>query len=388
MASASLAQRQARILIVSAYAEPHLGGVEVVVAQQACTLAALGCSVTVVTSRCDARAAKHEQVDGYEIVRVPAWNKLEDLKGIPFPIWSPSAIWRLARLIRNTDIVHVHDVYHGSSIVAAGLASWLRRPLFITQHVATVNHDKPVVELIQRLVYSSVARLPWHWAATITVYNPIVEEFIAGHGVPRSKIRLAYNGIDTRDFRPGDLEAARATRIEYGLKPDVPVILFAGRLVPKKGIHKLIAARSPEYQIVLAGPGKVPDYIPAGVAFLGPVSRKDLLRLYQASDVFAYPAVGEMLTLAIQEAMSCGLPVVTTDDNSYARYGFDRAGIALVSPEPDVLRSTFLEILGNSNLKKYMQAYSRRLAEEHFDWQKNAKLLASEYGVTVAIGTP
>src|SRR5260370_39846533 len=146
MASASLAQRQARVLIVSAYAEPHLGGVEVVVAEQSCTLAALGCSVTVVTSRCDARAAKHEQVDGYEIVRVPAWNKLEELKGIPFPIWSPSAIWRLARMIRNTDIVHVHDVYHGSSILAAGLASWLRGPPLITPHAAAVGHSDPALK--------------------------------------------------------------------------------------------------------------------------------------------------------------------------------------------------------------------------------------------------
>ena len=40
------------VLIVAAYADPHVGGVEVVVGQQASTLAALGHAVTVVTSRC------------------------------------------------------------------------------------------------------------------------------------------------------------------------------------------------------------------------------------------------------------------------------------------------------------------------------------------------
>jgi hypothetical protein len=45
-----------RILIVSAYAPPHLGGVEVVVAQQAATLAAFGHQVTVLTSQCEAGA--------------------------------------------------------------------------------------------------------------------------------------------------------------------------------------------------------------------------------------------------------------------------------------------------------------------------------------------
>jgi D-inositol-3-phosphate glycosyltransferase len=367
------------VLIVSAYAEPHLGGVEVVVGQQACTLAALGHNVTIVTSRCGEGRARHEQVDGYTVIRIPAWNGLEDRRGVPFPVWSPSAVWRLARLIGNADVVHVHDVYHGSSVLAAILAKWRRRPLFITQHVGIVEHDKAVVKFVQKLVYSSVGRLLWRWAMTITVYNPIVEGFLSEHRVPADKLRLTYNGIDTRDFRPGDLEAVRVTRGRYGLAPDAAVILFVGRLVPKKGFQKLTDARGPEYEVVLVGPGRIPDHIPTGVKFLGPVHRQELRDLYQASDIFAFPAVGEMLTLAMQEAMACGLPVVATADEAYSGYDLDRSGIALVPPEPDILRSTFLDILDDPHRMKHMQTYSRRLAEERFDWRRNAEQLASEY---------
>ena len=379
MAKAEREPRRGKALIVSAYAEPHLGGVEVVVAQQARTLTALGRGVTVVTSRCDARVAKHEQVDGFEIVRVPAWNGLEDLKGVPLPIWSPWAFLRLARLIRKTDVVHVHDVYHASSVVAASLAKLLRRPLFLTQHVAIVDHDTAVVRLFQKVIYSSVGRLLWRWAGAITVYNPIVEGFIAEKGVPRGKLRLSYNGIDTSKFRPGDPSAAAATRSKYGLPHDVPLVLFVGRLVPKKGVDKLIEARGPDYHIVLAGPGNIPDERPEGVTFLGAVPRDELLSLYQASDIFALPAVSEMLTLAMQEAMSCGLPVVTTDDDGYASYEFDPAGIAFVAPQPGALRSAFLDILRDQPRRQYMRAYSRQLAEERFDWHKNASHLDSEH---------
>ena len=365
-----------RALIVSAYAEPHLGGVEVVVAQQARTMTALGREVTVVTSRCDSRAAKYERLDGFEIVRVPAWNGLEDSKGVPLPIWSPSAFVRLARLIRRSGVVHVHDVYHGSSIVAAGVARLFRRPLYLTQHVAIVDHDTGAVRFIQNAIYSSVARLLWRWAAVITVYNPIVEGFITSKGVPPAKVKLSYNGIDTAKFRPGEPSTAATTRSKYGLPADVPVVLFVGRLVPKKGVDKLIEARGPEYHIALAGPGKIPDDRPAGVTFLGAVSRDELLSLYQASDIFSLPAVGEMLTLAMQEAMACGLPVVTTDDDSYARYGFDPAGIALVPPEPDALRSAFIEILRDQPRRQHMRAYSRELARTRFDWHKNAATAA------------
>jgi len=368
-----------RVLIVSAYAAPHVGGVEVVVGQQAQTLAALGHDVTVVTSQCGAGAARRERVDGYTVIRVPAWNGLEERAGVPLPVWSPGAAWQLARLVRSADIVHVHDVYHPSSALAAVLAKLGGRPFFITQHVGLVEHDRAVVRLAQKLVYASLGRLLWRWAAAITVYNPIVESFIGGRGGPAQKIRLTYNGVDTSEFCPGDAEAAQATRRRYGLAPDKPVVLFAGRLVPKKGCQDLLQARGPEYEVVLAGPGRIPERVPAGVRFLGPVSRRELRDLYQASDIFAFPAVGEMLTLAMQEAMACGLPVVATADEAYRGYDLDPAGIALVSPEPQVLRSAFLAILGDPGRIAQMRAYSRRLAQERFDWRTNAEHLESDY---------
>jgi D-inositol-3-phosphate glycosyltransferase len=374
------------VLIVSAYADPHVGGVEVVVGQQARTLAALGHEVTVVTSRCGEGGAAHERVDGYTVIRVPAWNGLEGRWGIPFPVWSPSAVWRLARLMGSADVVHVHDVYYGSSVLAASLAKWRGRPLFITQAVGIVEHDKAVVKSVQKVVYSSVGRLLWRWATTVTAYNPLVAGFLSQHGVPAGKVRLTYNGVDTRHFCPGDPAAARATRSRYGLPPQVPVILFVGRLVPKKGFQKLLEAHGPEYQVVIAGPGRIPDRIPPGVTFLGPIDRNELRDLYRASDIFAFPAVGEILTLVMQEAMACGLPVVATADEAYSPYDFDPSGVALVPPEPEVLRSTFLGLLGEPARMSYMRAYSRRLAEERFDWRINAEHLAAEYEIACKPG--
>jgi D-inositol-3-phosphate glycosyltransferase len=169
------------------------------------------------------------------------------------------------------------------------------------------------------------------------------------------------------------------TRKKHGLALNVPIILFVGRLVPKKGFQKLLEASGPEYELVLVGPGRVPDHVPAGATLLGPVSRKELRDLYQASDIFVFPAVGEMLTLAMQEAMACGLPVVATAEDAYSEYDLDQSGIALVPPEPDILRSTFLAILDDPVRMAHMQTYSRRLAAERFDWRRNSEHLASAY---------
>lgn len=119
-------------------------------------------------------------------------------------------------------------------------------------------------------------------------------------------------------------------------------MLSVGRLAPKKGFHKLLDARSPEYEVVHAGLGAIPHEAPDGVRFLGPLNRTELRDLYQASNIFAFPALGEMLTLVMQEAMACGL-----------QYGFDPFSIALVDPEPEVLRSAFLQILSDPDHIRY-----------------------------------
>ena len=377
-----------RILIVSAYAPPHLGGVEVVVAQQAATLAALGHQVTVLTSQCEAEASSTDgrtcqpRIDqgGYRVIRVPAWNGLERCWSIAVPVFRPpQLLLQLIRQSRVADVIHVHDAYHPSSVLAALLARLLRKPLFVTQHAGIVEHGMLAVLLAQRIVYASVGRLVWRWATAVTAYNPIVQNFLLERHVPAAKIRLTCNGIDTREFCPGDAESARATRKRYGLPAEIPIVFHAGRLVPKKGSDKLLAASGPEYQVVIAGPGRIPGQVPPHVTFLGPVGRADLRDLYQASDIFAFPATGEMLTLAMQEAMACGLPAVVTADPGYASYHLDPSGIALVEPEPAELRAEFLDILGNPERRQRMQVYSRRLAKERFDWQRNTTDLAAEY---------
>jgi glycosyltransferase involved in cell wall biosynthesis len=377
-----------RILIVSAYALPHLGGVEVVVARQAATLAALGHQVTVMTSRYEAGASGTDgqaqqsrtgQV-GYRVIQVPAWNGLERRWGIAVPVYRPWQLLRqLIRLSRDADVIHVHDAYHASSVLAACLARLLRKPLFATQHVGMVEHDMAAVRLAQWIVYAAAGRLVWRWASAVTAYNPIVQNFLLEWHVPAAKIRLSYIGIDIREFCPGDAESAQATRKRYGLPGEIPIVFHAGRLVPKKGCGKLLAASGPEYQVVIAGPGRIPSQVPPHVTFLGPVDRDDLRDLYQASDIFAFPATGEMLTLVMQEAMACGLPVVATADPGYSSYDLDPSGIALVEPEPAELRAEFLDILGNPERRQRMQVYSRQLAVERFDWQRNPTDLAAEY---------
>jgi D-inositol-3-phosphate glycosyltransferase len=368
-----------KVLIVATFIPPHVGGLEVIVAQQAKSLADMGHDVTVFTSRHDKSLARDEQVDGYRVVRTPAWNAIERRTAVPYPLWGIRSFLALARFVRQADVVHVHDVYYQPSLIGAVFARCLRRPLFLTQHVSIVEHDSSLVMGVQRVVYATFGAWLWHWSRGIVAYNVIVQRFLADRGVPLQKVHLSYNGIDVIKFRPGDATIRSLVRTTHGLPHDKPLVLFVGRLVPKKGFRELMAAHHSGYEIVLVGPGPVPAEVPAGVTFLGPMDRDDLLGLYQACDLFAFPAVGEMLTLAMQEAMACGLPVIATADAAYDEYALDPAGIALVDALPEVLRETFTDILRDDARCRRMKTYSRELATERFDWRSNASSLADIY---------
>ena len=207
-------------------------------------------------------------------------------------------------------------------------------------------------------------------------------KFLTERGVPESKLYLTYNENDINTFTPGDPTKRKVVRDEYGVPQHKPLVLFVGRLVPKKGYRELIAAHDNRYEIVLVGPGPIPTDLPPGVTLTGPIERSRVLELYQASDLFVFPAVGEMLTLAMQEAMACGLPVVTTDESAYAQYGLDTTGIALVPAEPAVLRNTMNEIFDDDERRARMGVYSRKLAIERFDWRRNAADLSAIYQIT------
>ena len=368
-----------KILIVSSYFPPHVGGVEVVAQQQAGSLTGAGHTVIVGTSRTGAAQAHREHHEGYDIVRLPVNNLLERRTGVPYPLIGP-AFWRaLAALVAWCDVVHVHDVLYLPPQLATLLAHRAGKPIYVTQHVGRVHHRNRVVLAAARLSAALARRFIWDRAHRVVAHNELVADYLGTQGVAAGRLVRAPNGIDTVAFAPGEPGDEQRTRERFGLPAGVPLVLFVGRLVRQKGYEQLIAAAGAGYHVVLAGTGRPVLPMPAGVSFLGPVERADLVALYRLAAVFVLPAAGEIFPLVVQEAMACGLPVVTTPDHRYAAYNLDRGLFPLVEPDPGELRRTILAILADRELRRRMGEHSRRFAVENFDWRINQTALARLY---------
>ena len=348
-----------RILIVTAYFPPHVGGVEVVAQQQAAMLAEAGHEVVVLTTRSDPALPVRERVGGYTVERLPAAFLIERRWRIPYPLVGPAFGRALWRLVRWCDAVHVHDVLYQPSQLAALAARRTAKPLYTTQHVGPVNHHNRVVAGVERVVNAVAGGFIWRHARRVVSYNRMVEDHLRANGVPPDRILRATIGIDTSLFSPG-------TGPEPGPEGQ-PLVLFVGRLVAKKGFHVLVEAASTRYQIIAAGSGTPPVPVPDTVTCVGPVARDELIAWYRRAAVFVLPSTGEMFPLVVQEAMACGLPVVLTDDARYHDYGVDRELVRLVPPDPVALRRAVTEIVADPVLRARMSEYSRRTAVEWFD---------------------
>ena len=146
---------------------------------------------------------------------------------------------------------------------------------------------------------------------------------------------VILHGVDTAIFQPAPRR--EALRRQLGLDPEAVLIGCFGRVRAQKGVDLLVEAalrtfpRHPRAQLIFTGritpdnrafaDGLIARADAAGlgdrIRFLGEIPWEDVVRHYQALDLFAAPARWEGFGLTPLEAMACGVPVVASRVGAY-----------------------------------------------------------------------
>jgi len=302
-----------RITLVTHYFPAHRGGVERMAGQLAERLAAQGVArIDWHASDCDAPPAP---APGVTVVAAASCNLLERTVGVPYPLWSPGALLRLARAVRSASVVHLHDCLYLPVLAAFAAARFgRRRPVVVTQHIGHVPYRNPVL----RLVHAAANRLFGAWvlggADQVVFESETVRAYFAERVRFRSPPLLIENGVDTGTFRPCSAAERRERRAQLGVPPGKPLLLFLGRFVEKKGLGVLreLAGQIPHAHWLFAGWGPIDPaaWGQANVSVRLRPGHEDLTALYQAADLLVLPSVGEGFPLSVQEAMACGTPAL------------------------------------------------------------------------------
>ncbi|HRZ86777.1 MAG TPA: glycosyltransferase family 4 protein [bacterium] len=159
----------------------------------------------------------------------------------------------------------------------------------------------------------------------VTNSRMVKDEIIRNYGVPENRITVIYNGVE-KVPGPASPETKAALRRELGFAPDDYLVLFVGSNFERKGLRYLIEAVKavPQAKVIVVGKGDERAYrkiaqrngVAGRVFFFG--ARKDVDRFYAAADIFVLPTLYDPFSNVTLEAMSHGLPVITTPDNGAA----------------------------------------------------------------------
>jgi glycosyltransferase-like protein len=218
------------------------------------------------------------------------------------------------------------------------------------------------------------------------------EILAADYGV---RAGVVPNGVDVARYASGSASRAAELRASVGAA-DRPLLLAVGGLEPRKGSDNLVRAlarvRRSGVDPVLAvlGGHSFQDYraysdavrasLPAlglelgrDVVEVGTVPDADMPSWYRAADALAFPSVKEGFGLAVLEAMSAGVPVVTSDLPVFREY-LEPGRDALLVPVGDVdaLAAALLAVLTDDPLRASLTAAGHALVQR-FTWAESAR---------------
>jgi glycosyltransferase involved in cell wall biosynthesis len=248
-----------------------------------------------------------------------------------------------------------------------------------------VNLNEKFMLEFNAFLRSSEKRLMKRADALIAVSQYTKKELTEFYNVGEEKIHVIYNGVDVEKFKPPSRGKADLRR-ELGLASDRRMILFVGRLYSRKGLPTLLqAAREvvkdfTDAQFVISGGGFKQNEeklrklarqkaIEDNVSFVGYFPDENLPNLYAAADVFVLPALYENFPFAILEAMSTGLPVISTQVGGIPELVIDKQSGLLTEPgNHEQLADAIVRLLQDSNFAEKLGRKARQLVEEKFAW--------------------
>lgn len=306
--------------------------------------------------------------------------------------FSPSMGRRLARVVAQYDIVHIHSLWLFPQFAAQWSARRLGVPFVVSPHGALDPYLRQHGRFQKALTDLAWQRRMLRDATLLHITTEQEGELIAdiAQSTPRHVVPV---GVWTDRLRIAGDGARFRARFLGG--SDAEIVLFLGRITYKKGLDLLIRSfahvtrESPDTRLVIAGPddeGLRPvleqlaedEGLAAHVLFTGPLYQDDRADAFAAATVWALSSYTENFGVAVMEALAAGLPtIVSTEVNLAGVIRETDAGV-VAGTNPAEFGLALANLLRDTSGRTDLGRRARSLAAR-YDWSVVAPKLSSMY---------
>ena len=382
------------VLHVTPSMSPTWGGPTVAVSELTSELARQGVNCEIVTTR------------GYRV----GINQISP-PGVPiysFDTGFPARFWtayspELSRFLNENadrfDLIHIHQVWHYPVYAAFRSARKNKLPCVLTIHGELSDWGLRQKALKKRLYRLCLLDRMLNGAGAIHAITDAEKEQVQKLGF-ETPVVVTPNGVEQSRFEA--LPSPQRLIRRFPKLKGKRVILFLGRLHPKKGLDILarsfstVARHFEDAVLLIVGPDKfgTRENMEAilrskglldRTQFTGLLTGEDKLAAMSCADLFVLPSHSDVLGIAVLEAMAARLPVIITKGCEFPEVSEHSAGLVVETGEKPIAEAITM-LLSDADMREQMGQQGRKLVIERYTWQVAAATMANIYKTLVAGG--
>ena len=379
------------ILIITPYISSSYGGISKIVIEFIQEISKLGIKVDLITTN----------ADPFHKLNVPlnTWITKENYRVQYFSCWHRNDLiisyymikWLFFH-ITDYDIIHSNTIFSPLISTSNWICQLRKIPYLITPHGMLEPWALSYKGWKKRLYFALIEKPSLQKSRTIQVNSSSEENSIKSLGI-KSPIVIIPNGVHRQEFE--NLPDPDLFYQQFPHTRNKTLILFLGRIDPKKGLDLLAPAfakvynQFPQTHLIVAGPDSI-GFLPTAksyftqagcleaVTFTGMLTGELKLATLAAANIYIAPSYSEGFSMSVLEGMATGLPcVITTGCN------FPEAGIAdaakIVNTNHKDISDALIELLQDADGAKKMGDRARQFILDNYTWDKIALKMISVY---------
>jgi glycosyltransferase involved in cell wall biosynthesis len=352
-----------KVLMVTPYYYPWtIGGTETQIENKALKLNQRGIQTDILTFNYVSKRATifqsgFEVINGLNVFQVPAIM-------LPRPSFFVNHIaGNFRKKLKQYDIIH----FHNETDLSFPLFSYgVKVPKILHCHCLDTTYFDYKRNFVAAQIFKKSADV-------FITLSKALNEMLLDLGIPKEKLRILQNEVDTEKFK-----------VSAEKKTD-NLLLFVGRLDPKKGIPFLLQSlkylKKPVKLVMVGPPSNYKEYSEIiinlieqakkntvhSITYVGQVGPNELVQWYQKAAITVLPSVAESFPMTTMESLACGTPMVASDVGAVSEVVHDHENGLLVPPkDPIKLAEAIQYLLDNESERLKLGKQGAKYVNENF----------------------